>query len=106
MNKIVNRFLLVGDKFISEMHLRQPAFTYSACGPFTKNLERIQKFKEARDLRHIYQNELHQACFQHDMAYGGFKDLTRRTASDKTLRDKALILLKIRNMMNINVDLL
>ena len=46
MNEIINKFLLVGDKFMPEMHLRQPGFTYSACGPFTKNKERIQKFKE------------------------------------------------------------
>ena len=46
MNEIVNKFLLAGDNFISEMHLEQPGFTYSACGPFTKNKERIQKFKK------------------------------------------------------------
>ena len=56
MNKIVNNFLLAGDKFMSEMHLRQPGFTYSACGPFTKKKERIQKFKETRNSRYIYQN--------------------------------------------------
>ena len=71
------------------MHLRQPGFTYGACGPFTKNKERIQKFKETGDSRYIYQNEQDKACFQHDMAYGGFKDLARRTDSDKILRDKA-----------------
>ena len=70
-----------------EMHLRQSVFTYSASGPFTKNKERIKKFKEIGDSRYIYQNELDKACFQHDMAYGYFKDLTRRTASDKILRD-------------------
>ena len=58
MNEIVNKFLLVGDKFMSEMHLRQPAFTYSACGPFTKNKERIQKFKETGDTSYIYKNEI------------------------------------------------
>ena len=46
MNEIVNKFLLAGDKFMPEMHLRQPGFAYSACGPFTKNKESIQKFKE------------------------------------------------------------
>ena len=45
------------------MHLRQPGFTYSVCGPFTKNKERIQKFKETGDLRYIYQNELDKVCF-------------------------------------------
>ena len=72
-----------------EMHLRQLGFTYSACGPFTKNKERIQKFKETGDSLYIYQNELDKACFQHDMVYEDFKDLTKRTASDKILLDKA-----------------
>ena len=72
-----------------EMHLRQPGFTYSACGPFRKIKERIQKFKETGDLRYIYQKKLDKVCFQLDMAYGDFKDLTRRTVSDKILRDKA-----------------
>ena len=71
------------------MHLRQPGFTYSACGPFAKNKERIQKLKETGDSWYIYQNELDKACFQHGMAYGDFKDLSRRTASDRILCDKA-----------------
>ena len=70
------------------MHLRQPGFTYSACRPFTKNKERIQKFKELEDSWCIYQNELDNTSFQHDMAYGDFKNLIRRTTSDKTLPDK------------------
>ena len=89
MNEIVNKFLLVGDKFMSEMHLRQPGFTYSACGPFTKNKERIQKFKETGDASYIYKNELDKACFQHDLAHGDFQDLARRTTADKVLRVKA-----------------
>ena len=95
MNEIVNKFLLAGDKFIPEMHLKQPVsldklgFTYSACGPFTKNKERIRKFKETGDTDYIYKNEIDKSCFQDDMAYGDFKDLARRTASDKVLRDKA-----------------
>ena len=79
---------------MSEMHLRQPGFTYSACGPFTKNKERIQKFKETGDANYIYKNELDKACFQHDMAYGDFKDIKRRTASDKILRNKAFNIAK------------
>ena len=71
------------------MQLRQPWFTYSACGPFTKNKERIQRSKETGDKSYIYKNELDKACFQHDMACGDFKDLTKRTAADKALRDKA-----------------
>ena len=62
MNKIVNKSLLTGDKFMPEMHLKQPGFTYSACGPFTKNKERIQKFKETGDTSYIYKNELDKAC--------------------------------------------
>ena len=84
-----------------ETHLRQPGFTYSACGPFTKNKEKIKKFKETGDSRYIYQNELDKACFQHDMAYGDFKDLAKRTASDKVLRDKVFNIAKILNMTDI-----
>ena len=94
MNEIVNKFLLVGDKFMPEMRLKQPGFTYSACGLFTKNKERIQKFKETGNTSYIYKNELDKACFQHDMAYGDFKDLKRRTASDKILRDKTFNIAK------------
>ena len=71
------------------MYLRQPQFTHSACWIFTRKKERIRKFKETGDSRYIYQNELDKACFQHDMAYWNFKDLTRRTASDKKLHHKA-----------------
>ena len=94
MNDIINKFLLVGDKFMSETHLRQPGFTYSACGPFKKTKERIQKFKQTGDSRYIYRNELDTACFQHDMAYEVFKDLKRRTAADNFLRDKAFNIAK------------
>ena len=89
MNEIVNTFLLVGDKFMPEMHLKQPGFTYSAFGPFTKNKERIEKFIQTSNTNFIYRNEFHKACFQHDMAYGKSKDLTKRTQSGKVLRDKA-----------------
>ena len=77
-----------------EIHLKQPGLTFSAWGRFTKNKERIQKFKETGDTSYIYKNELDKACFQHDMAYGDFKDLKRRTASDKILRDKAFNIAK------------
>ena len=88
MNEIVIKFLLADKKFIPEMHLKQPRFTYSACGPFTKNKERIQKFKETGDRECLYKHELDKACFQHDMGYGDFKYLSRRMASDNVLRDK------------------
>ena len=94
MNEIVNKCLLATDKFMPEMHLKQPWFTYSACEPFTKNKGRIQKFKETGDTSYIYKNELDKACFQHDMAYGDFKDIARRTASDKVLREETFNIAK------------
>ena len=72
-----------------EQHLKQPKFTYSACGPFTKHRERIQNFRETGNLKHLYRNELDKACFAHDAAYSGCKDLAQRTISDKILKDKA-----------------
>ena len=89
MNEVMNKFLLVGDKFMLELHLKQPGFTYSACGLFTRNKERIEKFMQTVNTDFIYRNELDKAYFQHDMAYGKSKDLTKRTQSDKFLRDKA-----------------
>ena len=106
MNEIVVKSLLAGDKFMPEMHLEQPGFTYSAYGPFTKNKERIQKFKETGDTSYIYKNKLGKACLQHDIAYGDFKDLKRRTFSDKFLRDKAFNITKNPNMIGITEDLL
>ena len=94
MNDIINKLLLGGDECMPEMHLRQPGCTYSVCGPFTKSKKRMQKFKQTRDSRYIYKNELDKACFQHDMAYGDFKDLKKRTAGDKVLRDKAFNIAK------------
>ena len=94
MNQIVSKFLLTEDNFMPEMHLTQPGFTYSACGPFTKKKEGIQKFKGTGGSRYIYQNELDKACFQHGMVYGHFKDLTWRAASNKTLHDKAFDIAK------------
>ena len=79
MNVIVNKFLLAEDKFIPEMHLKQPGFTYSACGPFTKNKERIQKFVQTGSKNYIYRNDLDKVCFQHDVACGKYKDLIKRT---------------------------
>ena len=74
MNKIVNTFLLVGDKFMPEMQLKQLDFTYTACGPYTKNKKRIEKFMQTGNTNFIYKNELDKACFQHDMAFGKTKD--------------------------------
>ena len=94
MSNVVNKFLLAGDKFMPEMHLRQPQFTYSACGPFTKHKERIQKFKETGDTNYIYKNELDKACFAHDAAYSDSKDLTKRNVADKILKTKAFDMAK------------
>ena len=88
MNKVINKFLLAGDKFMPKMHLRQPQFVYSASGPFTRHKERIKKFKQTGDTCFIYRNELDEACFQHDSAYANHKDLINRTKADKVLRDK------------------
>ena len=89
MNEIVNKFLLAGDKFMPEMHLKQPGFTYSACGPFTRNKERIEKFMATGNTNFIYKNEFDKACFQLDMAYGKSKDLAKRIQSSEVLKDKA-----------------
>ena len=89
MNNVINKFLLAGDKFMPEMHLRQHQFVYSACGPFTRHKERMKEFKRTGDTRYIYRNELDKACFQHDSAYADHKDLINRTEADKVLRDKA-----------------
>ena len=91
MNDIINKFLLAEDKFMPEMHLRQPV---DACGPFSKNKERIQKFKQTGDSRYFYRDELDKACLQHDMVYSDFKDLAKRTAPDKVLRDKTFNIAK------------
>ena len=89
MNNVINKFLLAGDKFRPEMHLRQPRFLYSAWGPFTRHKEKIKEFKRTGNTRYIYRNELDKACFQHDSAYADHKDLINRTETEKVLRDKA-----------------
>ena len=88
MNEIVNKFLLAGDKFMPELHVKQSEFTYSACGPFTRNKERIKKFMQAGNTDFIYRNDLDKVCI-HDMAYGKSKDLGKRTQSDKVLKENA-----------------
>ena len=83
---MLNKILLEVDKFMSEMHLRQ---LYSVSGPFTKNKERSQIFKETGDSRYIDRNELGKAFFQHDMTYEDIKNLSRRTASGNVWCDNA-----------------
>ena len=104
MNNVINKFLLAGDTFMPDIHLRQPQFTYSASGPFTKHEQRIQKFKETGDTNYVYKNELDKGCFLHDAAYSDSKDLTKRTVADKIFLKKHLILLRIQNMMGIKED--
>ena len=93
-SNVINKLLLAGDKFRPEIHLRQPQVTYSACGPFTKHEQRIQKFKETGDTNYIYMNELDKACFTHDAAYCDSKYLTKRTVEDKILKNKAFDIAK------------
>ena len=94
MNNTINKLLLAEDKCMPKLHLRQPQFTYSACGPFTKHERRIQKFKETGDTNYIYKNELDKACFVHDAAYSDSKDLTKRTVADKILKNRAFNIAK------------
>ena len=94
MNNTINELLLAGDKFMPEIHLRQTQFTYSACGPFTKHEQRIQKFRKTGDTNYIYKNELDKACFVHDAAYSDNKDLTKRTVAGKILKNKAFDIAK------------
>ena len=89
MNNIINKFLLVGDKSMPEMHLRQPQFVYSARGPFTRHKERIKEFKRTGDTCLLYRNELDKARFKHDAAYAKYKDVENRLISDQKLRNSA-----------------
>ena len=89
MNKRINEYLLNGDKFMPKLHLKQPRFPYSACGPFTKYHERTQKFRETGNFKHLYRNESDKVCYAHDAAYSESKDLAKKTISDKFLKDRA-----------------
>ena len=73
-----------------KLYLRQPGFTYSACESFTKHRERIQEFKEAGNLKHIYKNKIDKACFAHDAAYSDSKGLPKKTISDNILKEKRI----------------
>ena len=88
MSEIGNKYLLAGDKFMPEMHLKQPGFTYSACGPLLKTKKELRNLCRQEITDFIYKNDLDKACFQHDMAYGKSKDLARRTQSDRISRDE------------------
>ena len=89
-NDIINKFLLVGDKFMPELHLWDPKVkTYSACGPFTKHQQRINQFMKDSRLSHLYKNQLDKAYFQHDAAYNRYNDLKNRAQSDIVLKNRA-----------------
>ena len=89
MNNIINKFLLTADKSMPETLIKDlKVGTYSACGPFTRHKDRINKFNQVGDLDILYENELDN-CFAHDAAYSDFKDMKNRTAAEKILRDKA-----------------
>ena len=88
---IIDKFLLIGEKFMSEMHLWDPTVKkYSACGPFTRHQQRIHDFLDDGKLSHILKNKLDAACFQHDSAYAKYKDRLNRKKSDVVLKNKAL----------------
>ena len=89
-NDIINKFLLVGDKFMPELHLWDPKVKkYSAGGPFTEHTGRINKFLNTSLLSEIYKNDLDKTCFQHDMAYNKYKDLKGGAQSDIVFKKKA-----------------
>ena len=88
---IINRFLLIGDKYMPEMHLWDPKVKkYSACGPFTRHQKRIDMFMKDGRLSHILKNRLDAACFQHDSSYAKYKDRANRRQPDIVLKNKAL----------------
>ena len=90
-NDIINKFLLIGDKFMPEIHLWDPKVKkYSACGPFTRHQKRIGMFMKDGRLSHILKNRVDAACFQHDSAYAECKDRANRKQSDTVLKNKAL----------------
>ena len=107
MNNTVNKFLLAKDKIsVPEMCLKQPGFTCSACGAFTKNKKRFKKIMQTGDRNYTYKNDLDKACFQHDMAYGKCKDLERRTQSDIALKDKAFAIADNKKMISKRISLM
>ena len=101
MNKTINKFLLTGDKSMLELHLKQTGFTYNASGPFIKYCERIQKFRETGNLKHLCRNDLDKVCSAHELAYSDSKDLAKRTISEKILKDRAYKFTEIVGMIDI-----
>ena len=72
-------YLLTGDKFMPEFHLKQPGVTYSACGPFTKHHERIKKFRGTGNLKDLYRNEYDKVILAYNAAYFDSRDLQKRS---------------------------
>ena len=89
MNNKINKFLLAGEKFMPEMHLRQPRFVYSARSPFSRHKERIKEFKRTGDTHLLYRNKLDKACFKHYAAYAKYEDVENRLISDQKLKNSA-----------------
>ena len=78
-----------GDKFMPELHLKRPGFTFIACGPITKYREKIPKYRWTGNSKHLYRNELDKACFAHDATSSDSKDLAKRTIWGKILKGRA-----------------
>ena len=93
----INKFLLTGDTFMPELHLKQPGFTYGACESFAKHCKRIQNFRETGNLKYLYRNELDRTRFVHDAAYSDSEDLAKITISDKILKERAYEIARNRN---------
>ena len=90
MNEIVNENLMTGDKLMSTLHLRQPGFTYSACGSFTGYSENIQKLNKTGNTKYnICKNQLDKPCFAHDASYTNSKDIHKRTVSDQVFKHRS-----------------
>ena len=89
MNEIVNENLMTGDKLMSKLHLRQPGFTYSACGSFTRYSENIKKLKKTGHTSYIYKNQLDKPCFAHDASYTNSKDIHKRNVSDQVFKHRS-----------------
>ena len=101
MNKTINKFLLTADKFMPELDLKRPGFTYSACGPFTKHCERIRKFRETENLKQSCRNELDKARLAHYAAYSDSKVLLKELFQTRFIKIELLKLIEILTMIDV-----
>ena len=92
---------MTGDKFIQELNLKQPGFTYGACEPFTKHRETIKKSRETGNLKYLYRNELDKAFIAHNAVYSDSTDLVKRTIQIRFWKIELMKLLEIVNVMDI-----